>query len=163
MELIIYDDRIIINDSKIYENTLIITHESISPYICNQQFGSFSNMLKIFLEDNSRIQNLVLNSINSTMFDKLELYSNKLINLTLSYCNISEIDMLLIGPCFTGIKKLTWYMNHFDEGLFEQFIMPYFDYNYNMEYENDDGWYPNCEIYGDGQSLQFKNDSYYFK
>lgn len=168
MEIIIYHDMIksypccrIFSDKMREVTSLTIIQRSKNTKICDQQFGSFSKMFKSILDDMPDLEHLILKRINTMMFNQLDLYSTKLKTLTIAHSDISDTDMLLIGPCFTGINKLIWYMNRFNEALFEQFIDPYFDYDYNMEYENDDGWYPGCEIYGNGQSLQFKNESFY--
>jgi hypothetical protein len=164
MKIIINDNNIEYIENNVMEE-LIIIQNSANADICNKQYNSFSNILSILLDDYQNIKILKLIKINCNMFNELEQYNQnmcKLENLTINYCDISENDMLLLGPCFSNVKKLYWHTNRFDESLYEQYIEPYFDMNFNMDYENDDGWYPGCEIWGDGQSLQYKNNDFYF-
>lgn len=51
-------------------------------------------------------------------------------------------------------------MNKFDEAVFDSYVIPYFDGD-KLTYENDDGWYPGCEIWGDGQLTQVKGCAHY--
>jgi len=165
MEINIFDNYIYYSldfNEKNNIKDLTIIQNSKNTDICTKNFGSFSKMLKIFLDEFINLETLHLISINSNKFDDLDMYNKKIKILNISYCDMTENDMLLLGRYFCGIDKLIWCMNRFDEALFDQYIDPYFDYNYNMEYENDDGWYPGCEIWGDGQSLQFKNQEFYY-
>jgi len=161
--------KIIINDNDIQyiqnneNNELTIIQNSVNADICNKQYHSFSNMLSVLLENEyQNVNTLNLIKLNCNMFDELNREKVcKIENLKIYCCDIHENDMLLVGPCFSHVKKICWYMNRFDEALFDQYIDPYFDINFNMDYENDDGWYPGCEIWGDGQSLQYKNHYFY--
>ena len=161
MKIIINDNNIEYIENNVMEE-LIIIQKSANADICNKQYNSFSNMLSILLDEYQNVKTLNLIKLNCNMFDGLKHEKMcKIENLTIYCCDINENDMLLLGPCFSNVKKISWYMNRFDEALFDQYIEPYFEINFNMDYENDDGWYPGCEIWGDGQSLQYKNDDFY--
>ena len=150
MKIIINDNSIQYTENNDMEN-LTILQNSVNTDICNKQYHSFSNMLSILLDEYQNITTLNLIKLNCNMFDEIKQYNEtmcKIENLTIYYCDIKENDMLLLGPCFSNVKKISWYMNRFDEALFDQYIDPYFDMNFNMDYENDDGWYPGCKIWG---------------
>jgi len=72
---------------------------------------------------------------------------------------LQDSDIMALGPCFTNVSHLIWYMNMFNEAAYDAYIEPYFSH---IEFENDDGWYPGCEIWGDGQMTQDKNSHNYY-
>jgi hypothetical protein len=81
-------------------------------------------------------------NVDSDFFSELERHPpinklSRLHTLELKYLHLSEADMEAIGPCFTNVKNLIWYMNRFDEVAYDNYIEPYFE---NIHYENDDGY-----------------------
>jgi hypothetical protein len=80
--------------------------------------------------------------------------------LEIRHMHVSREDMKSIGPCFPNATHLIWHMNQFDEVVFDNYVMPYFDGD-NLTFENDDGWWPGCELWGDGQLTQDKGCPHY--
>lgn len=53
-------------------------------------------------------------------------------------------------------------MNRFDEAIFDNYVLPYFDGD-KLKFENDDMWCPGCEIWGDGQMTQMKGETTHYR
>ena len=49
--------------------------------------------------------------------------------------------------------------NRFNLVVYENFVDPYFE---TICFLNEDGWWPGCEVLGDGQKIQDKNSSFYY-
>ena len=49
--------------------------------------------------------------------------------------------------------------NRFSPVAYENSVAPYFE---TIDFENDDGWWPGCEIWGDGQITQDKNSDCHY-
>ena len=136
----------------------------ISRYYADH-FGDFQYFLLQILTACTSLQSL---SIQRLHLDSIFTYltphptpnlSLPITYLELKYLDISGDDMQAIGPCFSNVHTLKWYMNRFDEVAYENYIEPYFE---DIIYENDDGWYPGCELWGDGQRTQEKNSDKYY-
>lgn len=120
---------------------------------------NFSIFLRLLLNRVS-VDKLKLRSLRihgSTFFHAIRLHPRpgfeaRVKTLVLRYLNLGREDMSLVGPAFAG-ASLTFWMNRFDEVDYENFIEPYFE----VRFENDDGWWPGCEVLGDGQRTQEKN------
>jgi len=129
-------------------------------------FQAFDGFLSSMLEACTNLEKLALKDIRINacldFFSALPVHpphsGTGIKTLELSYCAISDNDMHYMGPCFPSVEHLIWNMNTFNEVYYESHIEPYFD---KITYENDYGWYPECEIMGDGQRRQAKNSQFY--
>lgn len=136
---------------------------------CERTAGGVSNLLLLILQSCSRLHTLTIDGVHTTnsepLFSALPRYPvesemNYVVVLELRHMFVSREDMEVIGPCFPNAKHLIWYMNRFDEVVFDNYVMTYFDGD-NLTFENDDGWWPGCELHGDGQCIQSKGCPHY--
>jgi hypothetical protein len=151
---------------ELYES---VHHRVQGTTYCDIMCGGISNFLLLILQCCPRLHTLTINGIHRShmehIFSALPRYPaeyemNSVVVLELRHMHFSREDMEAIGPCFPNAKQLIWYMNRFDEVIFDNYVMPYFDGD-NLSYENDDGWWPGCELGGDGQLTQSKGCPHY--
>lgn len=141
------------------------TTRGVDQVIQDDGFSSFSDFLSILLKGCPNANHLELISLRyCDMFSDLEEYPplescNKISSLYIRYCDVSDEDIKRLGPCFPNATHLTWYLNSFNEVAYEMNVDPYFQ---TVHFENDDGWWPGCELWGDGQLTQDKNSRKYY-
>ena len=145
---------------ELYQSTRIDDRSGFN--YCGGVCGGFSSLIKELLSLCPSLRKLTLSRLQGcgSLFANLPQHPsgtemNSVECLEIKYCHVSDDDMRAIGPCFTSARHLIWYMNRFDEVAFDSYVMPYFDGD-NLTFENDDGWWPGCELWGDGQMTQQK-------
>jgi hypothetical protein len=140
-----------------FSDALKVTVTQSDCDVIDPLYSDFSLFLDMLVQHCPSLEWLCLNRITCqdlfSSFTPHPTESRTLRFLELRFMHVSDEDMPLIGPCFTSVTHLIWYLNRFDEALYEAYVEPYFE----IEFENDDGWYPGCEVWGDGQRTQEKN------